>query len=196
MAKKYAVKPADLGETIFPLCLDISGRRYKILVKSSHVKFISENSEQVIRELGAVFPPVPPSDPIYVDIVEGHMVVPGVKFAGQDQPTHSDHPAVSGTAQDIMLENTESCNNAEWEEDDTCMPGPSRFDWKLTFTRKLLSILEEMKKRTGKDFALTKAVWPKLEKEMSKTCSPAPTAIQCREKFYSLKRYYRKYVME
>ena len=154
------------------------------------------DSEQVIRELGAVFPPVPPSDPIYVDIVEGHMVVPGVIFAGQDQLTHSDHPAGSGTAQDIMLENTESCNNAEWEEDDTCMPGPSRFDWKLTFTRKLLSILEEMKKRTGKDFALTKAVWPKLEKEMSKTCSPAPTAIQCREKFYSLKRSYRKYVME
>lgn len=49
MAKKYAVKPADLGETIFPLCLDISGRRYKILVKSSHVKFISESKYKVMK---------------------------------------------------------------------------------------------------------------------------------------------------
>lgn len=50
----------------------------------------------------------------------------------------------------------------------------------------------------GSDFVLTKKIWPEVEREMatSNTSTINPSATQCREKFYSLKRAYRKYISD
>lgn len=39
-------------------------------------------------------------------------------------------------------------------------------------------------------------MWPAISKELSKTVTDYPNSTRCREKFYSLKRSYRKYLNE
>ena len=73
----------------------------------------------------------------------------------------------------------------------------SRFNWKISTTRLLLNTLVDRKK-SSKEFILTKKVWPETAQEMRKNpvTGGHPNSIQCREKFYSLKRGYRKFLTE
>ena len=61
----------------------------------------------------------------------------------------------------------------------------------------MLSILEDKNTASDKDFILTKKLWADVANCMAKDISEsAPSATQCREQFYSLKRGYRKFLSE
>ena len=61
----------------------------------------------------------------------------------------------------------------------------------------MLSIVEEKKTASDKDFILTEKLWADVAKCMAKDISgSAARATQCRDKFDSLKRGYRKFLSE
>jgi hypothetical protein len=160
------------------------------------VYFFFLDVQKVTSDLKPHLPSEPPADPLYIDMVDGHMVVPSLLFQGQDVPKSSSpgvvEKGVCGTIQEVEIEN--------YDDEEEVPSNSTRFDWKLTTVRKLLNILEDKKKNMGNDFVLTKKVWPEIEREMTKSCKSSaacsPSAIQCREKFYSLKRAYRKYLSD
>lgn len=72
----------------------------------------------------------------------------------------------------------------------------TRYEWKLSTTRKLLNVLEERKMAVPESFYINGKIWPGISKETSNSETNCPSAIQCREKFYSLKKSYRKFLSE
>ncbi|XP_062617901.1 uncharacterized protein LOC134279506 [Saccostrea cucullata] len=185
-----AAKRMDPGfrETIFPLSLLLGEKTYKILVKSSLVKLISDNLEKFSKELATLLPSEPPNDPVYIDIVDDHVVVP--QIVSQQTNAETRPSTSSSTVETVTV--TATYDDEEDEDEDQAV---KRFDWKTSATKKLLTILIDKKKETS-DFALSKKIWPMVADQIKRATSYQPSAIQCREKFYSLKRSYRHFLIE
>ena len=130
----------------------------------------------------------PTENPIYFEIVNGEVAHPEVIIAGNDCQT----PEPENSQQEEIHTSVSDDND---EDDDNF--GTSRYEWKTTITRKMLSIVEEKKTASDKDFILTKKLWADVARCMAKdTSESAASATQCREKLYSLKRGYRKFLSE
>jgi hypothetical protein len=69
-----------------------------------------------------------------------------------------------------------------------------RYEWRPSTTEALLNILVDKKRESPDSFSLNLKTWPVVSKELAKTVSHHPSSTQCREKFYSLKRSYRKFL--
>lgn len=130
-------------------------------------------------ELSKKLPNGPTENPIYFEIVNGEVALPEVIIAGNRQRQEP--------------ENSKQDDNDKDDDNSST----SRYEWKQSITRKMLSTLEDKKTASDKDFILTKKLWADVTKCMAKDISgSAPSATQCREKFYSLKRGYRKFLSE
>jgi hypothetical protein len=66
--------------------------------------------------------------------------------------------------------------SAHSEDDDNF--DTSRYEWKTTITRKMLSIVEEKKTASDKDFILTEKLWADVAKCMAKDISISFQRIQ------------------
>jgi len=146
------------------------------------------DADMVKDQLSKKLPKGPTENPIYFEIVNGEVALPGVIIAGNDRQT----PEPENSQQEEIHTSVSDDNH---EDDDNS--STSRYEWKTTITRKMLSILEDKKTASDKDFILTKKLWADVAKCIAKDISgSAPSATQCREKFYSLKRGYRKFLSE
>lgn len=211
-----------------------------------------------------LLPPEPPKDPIFIDTINGEIVIPKVLFEHQEtQETQtrkmpkcnsascgvlskasnsaSDNPApdhqASTSVSDNPVPQSKACTSASdtskhvlYSKGSTSAPDKhvphsiastsasdnpfpqsqpldvsdcedsgmrsTRYEWKLSTTRKLLNVLEERKMAAPESFCINGKIWPGISKEISKSETNCPSAIQCREKFYSLKRSYRKFLSE
>lgn len=225
-------------------------KTYRILTKATNIQFISDNLDVVSKQLEKLLPPEPPKDPIFIDTVNGEIVIPQVLFEHQEtQETQtrirpkcnsascdvlsnasnsvSDNPAPDHQASTSVSDNPVPQSKASTSASDTSKHVPhskgstsvsdnpfpqgqpldnsdcedsgmrsTRYEWKLSTTRKLLDVLEERKMAAPESFCINGKIWPGISKEISKSEINCPSAIQCREKFYSLKRSYRKFLSE
>lgn len=188
----------------------------------------------VSKQLEKLLPPEPPKDPIFIDTINGEIVIPKVLFEHQEtQETqtrsmpkcNSASCGVLSTASNSAIDNPPPDNQASTSVSDNPVPHSkastsasdnpfpqsqpldvsdcedsgmrsTRYEWKLSTTRKLLNVLEERKMAAPESLCINGKIWPGISKEISKSETNFPSAIQCREKFYSLKRSYRKFLSE
>ncbi|XP_061170236.1 uncharacterized protein LOC133191348 [Saccostrea echinata] len=204
---EYVLKATDFLSQLFPLNLVVAGKNYRILTKATNIQFISDNLDVVSKQLEKLLPPEPPKDPIFIDCINGQIVIPQVLFQNEEPQETQTRSECSSASCDVISQASTSDNPIPqsqpqtpiYQDDSDCEDSgmrSSRYEWKLTTTRKLLNVLEEKKKAAPESFSINKKIWAGISKEISKTETNCPSSNQCREKFYTLKRSYRKFLSE
>ncbi|XP_062572701.1 uncharacterized protein LOC134234651 [Saccostrea cucullata] len=190
----------DISDVVLPLQLEIKGKNFKFLVRGKDLKYLSDHVDEVKEELTGLIPlDEVPDDPIYFTFINGNVHIPEVvlrkfkehKSKDEDQNNNMDVTAVQED-NDGELENycETGADNVESDSEGECK---SRFEWKLSTTKKLLATLKDKKK---KQESFSKNAWKKVAESMSGGGKKSPSPDQCREKFYSMRRAYRKYLTE
>lgn len=126
--------------------------------------FLFSDIENFSQELVTSLPPDPPNNAIYIGIIDDHVVVPSItstlktdtsaaikratasyQVTASNQATASNQDTASNqatTSNQATASNQDTTTYQDEADEDEDQIGKSlRFDWKMSATRKLLSIL-------------------------------------------------------
>ena len=114
--------------------------------------FLLSDNEKISQELKPTLPLDTPNDPVYIDIVDGHVIVPQLEFQKTTyEPKSSENASQSNVPQTVTA-TVSTCQDETYDdEDEDDNQVGKRFDWKISATRKLLTILVD-KKKENSDF--------------------------------------------
>lgn len=168
------------------------------------------------KEISRLFP-TPPPDPVYIDFdaVTKNIIIPEVVSRGTVENVESSETNKAKNTLTVERRQSEA-NTRDTVTLDKESPGPSvlyvaddenvtvdenddtesvaRYNWRFDATKKLLAILID-KKEKDKHFSIGKNLWSSVADAIAKDLKkPFPSAEQCREKCYALKRAYRQFV--
>lgn len=196
MATNVPSSVCDISSQIIPLQMKIREKIAKFLIRGKDVKYLSDHLKEVTQDLTSMLPGDLPEDPVYICFVNGKVHIPEVVLRNLNSKDQT-HPRIEHEENPETVEenNTEDTTPANFDLEDSSETEKSRYEWRFSDTKELLTVLKARKERKEN---FTKNMWNGVAKELKEAMKSKkiPSPEQCREKFYSLRRSYRNYIAE